>query len=255
MKPSIQVLEAKDKNHCLFWMIIFSLTFLMLYIHVVPDFAVDPVSFAACLFGIMVYEDAKYQTIDIRLCAILFVLAMLGAPYTISVFFYNALVGFIAFRLWFLLSIYRIPVRSVKCTEANQIYHEPLQMGLLPCLAGGMILWLVLKVTDISSLFLFHTLYISIHDAFLFLSESRIFYLCLFTGWAGMELRHWLLLKNKINIGYGLGDGDPYVLAIWTGFFSLIDMFFIFGLTLIVQLIVMSGKYIRDHVYIGGILK
>ena len=197
---------------------------------------------AMIVFGFMVMEDYKQQTIDMRNWVLLFLLFFALSGNYIG-FLAHALLWYIAFRVVFLLS-YRavddIPVK--KLPENGGKYYTRSPRGYLPSLAASLLMILGYRylIWDIPCVLE------PTYQGFLYFSNMLMPYnYYLFAGAIVVGMAALCILEKRLQrqrlagkiILYGFGDGDVFVLAVFAALLGAPLFSVVFFTSLLVQLI------------------
>lgn len=192
------------------------------------------------LIGIMIVEDYKHQTIDMRLFLVLLLL-MVSMATSLGAFIISFIGGYLLFRLLFLLSI-KIGIAEITETvEGNPKSFPRLEFGYLPPFGLSCLLyqgWVLFKI-DIPWILR------PTHEGLLLLTDVIEQDSLLFAGILGALLLaccffEYRLHKAKVEkkeITYGFGDGDVFILAAFMAFLGFEPLMTIFFISLVLQVL------------------
>lgn len=202
------------------------------------------------VFYIMVKEDWRYETIDLRWLAALTIL-LISCTSNILYFILRSLFAYLIFTMLRLITTKAVP-KTVIEIENTQTYlkGKRLKHGYLPIFAVSIFIYLFVdSFFDINTpFFLQNTLEgFNICKTFLFsnpMSLFLIFILCLLVNFIlKKRLRN---VKDKIIVP-GYGDGDPFVLAAFAGALGIMPIMYIFSISLIVSLFMYLLYFLRGN--------
>lgn len=192
------------------------------------------------LMGIMIVEDYKHQTIDMRLFAIVFLL-MVSMANSIGAFIVSFIGGYLLFRLLFLLSIKIGRAEITETVDANLKSVPRLEFGYLPPFGLSCLLYQGLVFLKIDIPWILRPT----HDGLLLLTDvieqDTVFFVgilgALFLACCFFEYRLHKAKVEKKEIIYGFGDGDVFILAAFMAFLGFEPLMTIFFISLVLQVL------------------
>ena len=181
------------------------------------------------IFAYMVTEDYKNQTVDLS-CVILLILFGGSAAESQKIFLMSLAAGMVIFRIMYLAT-----TRIYEKKEFNEAKKcRRTKRGYLPSLGVGTLLFLIFEknlVLETECL----------RETMEFIMEIRevaaITMGMILILWGILEYRLREAKRMNKEIVYGLGGGDVLVLGVFFGIFGAEKMYFVFLISLLVQLI------------------
>ncbi|MBP2629469.1 MAG: hypothetical protein H6Q70_97 [Firmicutes bacterium] len=191
------------------------------------------------LFSVMILEDFRQQTVDMRAFLVLLLL-MVCTAVNFLYFCVHFLVGFLLFRLLYLLTTkIKAPINDKEMSiKTNSIKIERLSFGYLPVFGLSWVIYTLFfsntgppailvpayeGVILLKAFFIHNILAAGIAGTFLFLL------------WGIREYCLHKAEKEKREIIYGFGDGDVFVLGAFCAYLGFEVLMVIFLLSLFIQ--------------------
>lgn len=259
MGNTIRVLAVISKKTCIY-LYVFLLSVMFVLNLSVPFYLALA---ASIIFYIMIKEDWKYQTIDMRFLAALGILFLCCFTTNIVLFFIRLFVGYAIFEILRLLSTKMVSVnqfltelgdiKSVKdldksikkADKSNRLPH-----GYLPIFAISLFIYLfIISFTDLDIPEFVKPTVEGFYICRDFLFSNAFFLIILFVVLASIILFLQYRIKKAIQRDRfpvsGYGNGDPFFLSIFTAVLGFMPIMGIFTISILISLLMYFLYFLR----------
>lgn len=183
------------------------------------------------LFIYMVYEDYKYQTVDLVVCAGFFVMSNLyfiASNAMIINYYLNLTVGIVVF-IW-------IYIVSIKISNIANCNFEK-GLSFLPSIFLGICIYIIflfksnIWICNLDNLFITGGFFYPLYHVNM--NSILIVFILIF-----VYKSMWIIQAKKCNqiLNYGFADGDVIMCSLLTGLFGWMSFSFIFTISIAVHI-------------------